>query len=122
MYRMLVTCSENSTEEKSKMVDKTFAFMSQGCFADSCLADSAQYVLQCIHLKGNSKEQRSTKDNHVESIFMSYTENDLQFHKKEGKLCYKYKFYFIKNNLKNRGFFHSNVNIFIIFALFNSHF
>lgn len=105
MYRMLVTCSENSTEERSKMVDKKFAFMSQGCFADSCLADSAQYVLQCIHLKGNSNEQRSTKDYHVESIFMSYTENDLQFHKKEGKLCYKYKLYFIKNNVKNRGFF-----------------
>lgn len=105
MYRMLVTCSENSTEERSEMVDKKFAFMSQGCFADSCLADSAQYVLQCIHLKGNSNEQRSTKDNHVESIFMSYTENDLQFHKKEGKLCYKYKLYFIKNNVKNRGFF-----------------
>lgn len=115
MYRMLVTCSENSTEERSKMVDKKFAFMSQGCFADSCLADSAQYVLQCIHLKGNSNEQRSTKDNHVESIFMSYTENDLQFHKKEGKLCYKYKLYFIKNNVKNRGFFHSNVNIFFSF-------
>lgn len=82
---MLVTCSKYSTEERSKMVDKKFAFLSKGCFAESCLADSAQYVLQCIHLDGNVKKQRLTKDNHVESIFMSCTESDVMFRNKEGK-------------------------------------
>lgn len=61
MYRMLVTCSKYSTEERSKMVDKKFAFLSQGCFADSCLADSAQYVLQCIHFKRKFKETKADK-------------------------------------------------------------
>lgn len=113
MYRMLVTCSKYSTEERSNMVDKKFAFLSQGCFADSCLADSAQYVLQCIHLNGNLKKQRLTKDTHVESIFMSYTESDVLFRNKEGKLCFKYTLYFKKQFLKWE-FLYSNENIFII--------
>lgn len=113
---MLVTCSKYSTEERSKMVDKKFAFLSQGCFADSCLADSAQYVLQCIHLNGNVKKQRLTKDTHVESIFMSYTESDVLFRNKEGKLCFKYTLYFKKQFLKWEltEFLNSNENIFII--------
>lgn len=110
---MLVTCSKYSTEERSKMVDKKFAFLSQGCFADSCLADSAQYVLQCIHLNGNVKKQRLTKDNHVESIFMSCTESDVLFRNKEGKLCFKYTLFFKKQFLKWE-FLYSKENIFII--------
>lgn len=95
------------------MVDKKFAFLSQGCFADSCLADSAQYVLQCIHLNGNVKKQRLTKDNHVESIFMSCTESDVLFRNKEGKLCFKYTLFFKKQFLKWE-FLYSKENIFII--------
>lgn len=86
IYRMLLVCCDETSDERSKLVDSKLAFMSQGFSANSYLEDSAQFVLQCISLKENA--ERITPNEHFDfgQICMSYSGGFLQIDETEGML------------------------------------
>lgn len=83
---MLLVCCDETSDERSKLVDSKLAFMSQGFSANSYLEDSAQFVLQCISLKENA--ERITPNEHFDfgQICMSYSGSFLQIDETEGML------------------------------------
>lgn len=86
IHRILLVCSDKTSYERRKLVDSKLAFMSQGVSANSSLADSAQFVLQCISLKENAERLNPNKPIDFEHIFMSYSGSFLQLEETEGML------------------------------------
>lgn len=83
IYRMLVTCTDESLEERISILDKKLAMMSQANMPGSFLTDCAQFVLEIISYEGNAKNRESSNLN---MIFKSYTDNKLQYEETEGTI------------------------------------
>lgn len=112
---MLLVCCDETSDERSKLVDSKLAFMSQGFSANSYLEDSAQFVLQCISLKENA--ERITPNEHFDfgQICMSYSGGFLQIDETEGTVCYK------TFNITSYGFFFYWESIINDFQILPSH-
>lgn len=80
---MLVTCTDESLEERISILDKKLAMMSQANMPGSFLTDCAQFVLEIISYEGNAKNRESSNLN---MIFKSYTDNKLQYEETEGTI------------------------------------
>lgn len=80
---MVATCTDKSLEERTCLLDKKLAIMSQGNLSGSSLTDCARFVLQFISFEENTKNRESSKQANFKSVFKSYTNRNLQFEETE---------------------------------------
>lgn len=79
---MLVTNTEQTLGERTKHMDKKFAFMTQGKFPESHLAEPFQFVLQCISFQEDQKAD--LLQSNLKPVFISYNGIHLQEEETEG--------------------------------------
>lgn len=79
---MLVTNTEQNLRERTKHMDRKFTFMTHGNFPESHLAETYQFVLQCISLQEDQKADLLQSD--LKPVFISYNGIQLQQEETEG--------------------------------------
>lgn len=85
IFRMLVTNMEKTPEERKRIVKEKFEQMAKGCFPESYLAESLQFVLHWFSLQ---KHQKGAQNTLFKPVFITYNGSDLQQEETRGKLNY----------------------------------